>query len=115
MGETIVMLGFAISFLGGVYLVLGADAGARRISGIVITCGMLGLSTLMQMSALLAQWNVIEGVAVFVAPIAGCSVLVGGIVFYVRNRPQTFDDRTQDTPSGQYAAQTPAMPRRGRI
>ena len=113
MGETIVMLGFAIAFLGGVYLVLGADAGARRIAGIVITCGMLGLSTLMQMAALLAQWNVIEGVAVFVAIIAVCTVLVGGVVYYVRNRPQTTQD--EPTPSGQYAAQTPAMPRRGRI
>ena len=113
-GYAVLAAGFTIWW--GVLVALAVTMkpkGPRRWTVIVIA--LTGVCAVAQLLAIFAKWNVLGDAMIFVATIAGCAVLVGGVVYYVRNRPQAVDDRTQETPAGQYAAQTPAMPRRGRI
>lgn len=68
----------------------------------------VALCIAIQVAAILAVWGVLADAAIFVATLGGCAALTGGILWYIRNRPQTqhtFDDRTQ--PTSNYVKATP--------
>ncbi len=125
-GYAVLAAGFTIWW--GVLVALAVTMkpkGPRRWTVIVIA--LTGVCAVAQLLAIFAKWNVLGDAMIFVATIAGCTALVGGVVFYMRSRSQTVDDLTQAAPTQQnyvtpgtqprtqYAAEAPAMRKRGRF
>jgi hypothetical protein len=80
------------------------------------------LCVLVQVAAILAAWGVLGDVAIFVATIAGCAALLGGVVWWMRKRQSSADAEPATSSSGPtihaygtYNADTVQMRRRGRF
>jgi hypothetical protein len=83
MGEVILMVGTAIAFVAGVFLVTTTAPGQPRMAGTGIT-GVLGLSVLLQLIGFVGRNGFGADALMFVGTIACCAVLVGGVVWWIR-------------------------------
>jgi predicted MFS family arabinose efflux permease len=85
MGEVILMVGTAIAFVAGVFLVTTTAPGQPRMAGTGIT-GVLGLSVLLQLIGFVGRNGFGADALMFVATIAVCAALLGGVVWWMRRR-----------------------------
>jgi ribose/xylose/arabinose/galactoside ABC-type transport system permease subunit len=117
-GYAAIALGMAIWLAVVSYFVVRAEPSKLR-TWLLWLAGIVALLIASVVIGILAAWGVLGDVAIFVATLAGCAVLLGGVVYYMKHRPQQFEDLTQAQPAqqnfvtpGQYASDTPTMRRR---
>jgi len=69
----------------------------------------VAMCIILQVAAILDAFGVLADALIFVATLGGCVALVGGVLWWMRNRPTpAFDDRTQQQPSNFVKATTMA-------